>query len=280
MTSTHAPWQMPGTQRSRTEVTIMNSWTSAEWDAVAERSLTHDPARPAPVPAPAGTAGLAIALALVGAACAGKRKYRPGHGHARRRSLRLTRRPSASASASVSREPGSRTRIPDRWLSCHARHCAGRRGGERSAAEIFKVTPEIAEYQQRFSRLISHRVPFCGAGRAFQLAQTSGAAEKFAAAPGSLATPAWPAPAAGSPALCPGDPGRHRLAATGRGRTGSRMAGNPEDSDADDATRISRRFPRVPAQDSIDNARGVARPLPNGRGSDAGAGRGTRAAGA
>lgn len=48
----------------------MNSWTSAEWDAVAERSLTHDPARPAPVPAPApaGTVGLAIALALVGAA--------------------------------------------------------------------------------------------------------------------------------------------------------------------------------------------------------------------
>ena len=67
MTSTRAPWQMPDTQRSRTEVTIMNSWTSAEWDAVAERSLTHDPARPAPVPAPAGTVGLAIALALVGA---------------------------------------------------------------------------------------------------------------------------------------------------------------------------------------------------------------------
>jgi len=38
--------------------------------------------------------------------------------------------------------------------------------------------PEIAEYQQRFSRLISHRVPFCGAGRAFQLALTPGAAEK------------------------------------------------------------------------------------------------------
>jgi hypothetical protein len=68
MTSTRAPWQMPDTQRSRTEVTIMNSWTSAEWDAVAERSLTHDPARSAPVPAPAGTVALAIALALVGAA--------------------------------------------------------------------------------------------------------------------------------------------------------------------------------------------------------------------
>ena len=36
----------------------------------------------------------------------------------------------------------------------------GRRGGERSATEIFKITPEIAEYQQRFSRLISHRVPW------------------------------------------------------------------------------------------------------------------------
>jgi hypothetical protein len=46
----------------------MNSWTSAEWDAVAERSLTDDPVRPAPVPASAGTVGLAIALALVGAA--------------------------------------------------------------------------------------------------------------------------------------------------------------------------------------------------------------------
>jgi hypothetical protein len=68
MTSTRAPLQMPDTQQSRTEVTIMNSWTSAEWDAVAERSLTHDPARPAPIPAPAGTVGLAIALALVGAA--------------------------------------------------------------------------------------------------------------------------------------------------------------------------------------------------------------------
>jgi len=44
--------------------------------------------------------------------------------------------------------------------------------------EIFEVTPEIAEHQQRFSRLISHRVPFTDAGRAFQLALTPGAAEK------------------------------------------------------------------------------------------------------
>ena len=54
-----------------------------------------------------------------------QRKYRPGHGHARRRSLRLTRRPSAS----VSRAPGSRTRTPDRWPSCHARHCAAGAAG-------------------------------------------------------------------------------------------------------------------------------------------------------
>jgi (R,R)-butanediol dehydrogenase / meso-butanediol dehydrogenase / diacetyl reductase len=44
--------------------------------------------------------------------------------------------------------------------------------------EIFEVTPEIAEHQQRFSRLISHRVPFSDAGRAFQLALTPGAAGK------------------------------------------------------------------------------------------------------
>jgi (R,R)-butanediol dehydrogenase / meso-butanediol dehydrogenase / diacetyl reductase len=44
--------------------------------------------------------------------------------------------------------------------------------------EIFEVTPEIAEHQQRFSRLISHHVPFSDAGRAFQLALTPDAAEK------------------------------------------------------------------------------------------------------
>ena len=38
--------------------------------------------------------------------------------------------------------------------------------------EIFEVTPQIAEHQQRFSALISHRVPFTDAGRAFQLALT------------------------------------------------------------------------------------------------------------
>jgi (R,R)-butanediol dehydrogenase / meso-butanediol dehydrogenase / diacetyl reductase len=44
--------------------------------------------------------------------------------------------------------------------------------------EIFEVTPQIAEHQQRFSQLISHRVPISDAGRAFQLALTPGAAEK------------------------------------------------------------------------------------------------------
>ena len=45
-------------------------------------------------------------------------------------------------------------------------------------AEIFEVTPEIPEHQQRFSRLISHHVPFSDADRAFQIALTPGAAEK------------------------------------------------------------------------------------------------------
>lgn len=44
--------------------------------------------------------------------------------------------------------------------------------------EIFEVTSEIAEHQERFARLISHRVPFAEAERAFQLALTPGAAEK------------------------------------------------------------------------------------------------------
>jgi (R,R)-butanediol dehydrogenase/meso-butanediol dehydrogenase/diacetyl reductase len=44
--------------------------------------------------------------------------------------------------------------------------------------EIFEVTPEIAEHRQRFSRLISHHVPFSDAGRAFQFALTPGTADK------------------------------------------------------------------------------------------------------
>ena len=44
--------------------------------------------------------------------------------------------------------------------------------------EIFEVTPDIAQHQQRFSRLISHHIPFSDAGRAFHLALTPRAAEK------------------------------------------------------------------------------------------------------
>src|SRR5712691_5347180 len=44
--------------------------------------------------------------------------------------------------------------------------------------EIFEVTPEIVEHQDRFAKLISHRVPFSEVERAFDLALTPGAAEK------------------------------------------------------------------------------------------------------
>ncbi|MGP4085510.1 zinc-dependent alcohol dehydrogenase [Streptomyces sp. KR55] len=44
--------------------------------------------------------------------------------------------------------------------------------------EIFEVTPEIVEHQERFARLISHRIPFSEVDRAFELALTPGAAEK------------------------------------------------------------------------------------------------------
>ena len=44
--------------------------------------------------------------------------------------------------------------------------------------EIFEVTPQNAEHEQRFSALISHPVPFSDAGRAFQLALTPGAGQK------------------------------------------------------------------------------------------------------
>ena len=44
--------------------------------------------------------------------------------------------------------------------------------------EIFEVTPELVEHQERFAKLISHRVPFTEVDRAFQLALTPGAAEK------------------------------------------------------------------------------------------------------
>ncbi|MET7702577.1 zinc-binding dehydrogenase [Streptomyces sp. NPDC005485] len=44
--------------------------------------------------------------------------------------------------------------------------------------EIFEVTPELAEHQERFARLISHRVPFSEVEQAFELVLTPGAAEK------------------------------------------------------------------------------------------------------
>ncbi|MET7474017.1 zinc-binding dehydrogenase [Streptomyces sp. NPDC005648] len=44
--------------------------------------------------------------------------------------------------------------------------------------EIFEVTPELVEHHERFAKLISHRVPFAEAERAFELAMTPGAAEK------------------------------------------------------------------------------------------------------
>lgn len=44
--------------------------------------------------------------------------------------------------------------------------------------EIFEVTPELVEHHELFAKLISHRVPFPEAERAFELAMTPGAAEK------------------------------------------------------------------------------------------------------
>jgi (R,R)-butanediol dehydrogenase/meso-butanediol dehydrogenase/diacetyl reductase len=62
-------------------------------------------------------------------------------------------------------------------------HRPGRDAAEREDHHRFpglphrdlRGLPQIAEHQQRFSRLISHRVPFCDAGRAFHLALTPGA---------------------------------------------------------------------------------------------------------
>ncbi|MER5546716.1 hypothetical protein ABT072_30710 [Streptomyces sp. NPDC002589] len=43
--------------------------------------------------------------------------------------------------------------------------------------EIFEP-PELVEHHERFAKLISHRVPFAEADRAFELTLTLGAAEK------------------------------------------------------------------------------------------------------
>ncbi|KND28910.1 theronine dehydrogenase [Streptomyces acidiscabies] len=45
--------------------------------------------------------------------------------------------------------------------------------------EIFEVTPELVEHQDRFAKLISHTIPFAEADRAFELALSPGAAEKI-----------------------------------------------------------------------------------------------------
>jgi (R,R)-butanediol dehydrogenase/meso-butanediol dehydrogenase/diacetyl reductase len=45
--------------------------------------------------------------------------------------------------------------------------------------EISEGTQEIAEHQQRFSRLISHRIPFAEANQAFQLALTPAPPKKW-----------------------------------------------------------------------------------------------------
>lgn len=44
--------------------------------------------------------------------------------------------------------------------------------------EIFEVTPQLVEHQDRFAKIISHRVPYAEVDRAFALALTPGAADK------------------------------------------------------------------------------------------------------
>ncbi|GAB2988402.1 zinc-binding dehydrogenase [Streptomyces pseudoechinosporeus] len=51
-------------------------------------------------------------------------------------------------------------------------------GSQGYPTEIFEVTQELVEHQDRFARLISHRVPFSEVERAFDLTLTPGAAEK------------------------------------------------------------------------------------------------------
>jgi 2-desacetyl-2-hydroxyethyl bacteriochlorophyllide A dehydrogenase len=51
-------------------------------------------------------------------------------------------------------------------------------GSQGYPTEIFEVTQEIAQHQDRFARLISHRVPFAEVPRAFEFAVAPGAAGK------------------------------------------------------------------------------------------------------
>ena len=45
--------------------------------------------------------------------------------------------------------------------------------------EIFEVTPQLVEHQDRFAKIISHQVPYSQVARAFELALTPGAADKI-----------------------------------------------------------------------------------------------------
>jgi hypothetical protein len=44
--------------------------------------------------------------------------------------------------------------------------------------EIFEVTPEFPQHQDRFAQIISHRVPFTDVAGAYALSLTPGAADK------------------------------------------------------------------------------------------------------
>jgi len=44
--------------------------------------------------------------------------------------------------------------------------------------EIFEVTPQLVEHQDRFAKIINHRVPYAQVDHAFELALTPGAADK------------------------------------------------------------------------------------------------------
>jgi threonine dehydrogenase-like Zn-dependent dehydrogenase len=66
----------------------------------------------------------------------------------------------------------------DDELGAPLRRPQGGVGDDRDPTEIFEVTEEIAQHQELFARLISHRVPFSDVERGFELTLTPGAAEK------------------------------------------------------------------------------------------------------
>jgi threonine dehydrogenase-like Zn-dependent dehydrogenase len=67
-------------------------------------------------------------------------------------------------------------------------------GSQGYPTEIFEVTPEIAAHQDRFARLISHRVPFPDAARAFQGPRWLTAGAPTAGSPSAATSPAQAAP--------------------------------------------------------------------------------------